>query len=642
MTPELLAPVGGEQSLKAAVYAGADAVYLGASEISARANAQNFSDEQLKKAVLFCHSFGVKVYLAMNTLLTDRQWDRAAALVRLACEVGIDALIVQDIGLAAFVKKSAPNLPIHASTQMSVHTVQGALFLKENGFSRVVLAREMSLNEIAKVCRAGLTTEVFVHGALCFSVSGQCYLSAMLGGRSANRGNCAQPCRLPFSVDGTGSADLSLKDLCAAQSVAALRDAGVGSLKIEGRMKRPEYVAASTAFYRALLDHTDSPISLDELQSVFSRSGFTNGYITGQKNADMFGTRRREDSPSKGLYGKIREIYRRPIGRFPLKAELTLHSGEPAKLTLTDLSNGNVEQVQGQEVQRADRQPVSKEQLRMHLAKLGGTPYVLKEAEIEVSPDAFFPIGQMNRWKKEAVQALLRQRCSAGKITFFQAEQQPEQQRILQPTRAGGRLRMQCRRWEQVVCPERFELIAVETDELLAHLQQAQGILSKLAVAVPRAMFGKEAELEQKLEQLKKAGIRHMLVQNLAQIRMGKGFVLHGGVSLPIANRWAARQLKRWGLRDCILSPECSLRTLQEIQGEIDCGILAAGRMPLMVARNCPVKARKGCSQCKEKAYLTDRLQYNTIDIVYLKTLQMKRHFINFSLFFRLILAIFF
>lgn len=604
MKPELLAPAGGEPSLKAAVYAGADAVYFGAEQFSARANAQNFEEDQLKSAVDFCHSFGVKAYLAMNTLITDRQWGQAAALVELACEIGVDAFIVQDIGLAAFVRRSAPKMPIHASTQMSIHTPKGAYFLKQNGFSRVVLAREMSLDEIAQASKEGIPTEVFIHGALCFSVSGQCFLSGMLGTRSANRGVCAQPCRLPFSASGRAAPDLSLKDLCAAESLDALVQAGVSSLKIEGRNKRPEYVAAATVFYRALLDHTQPPISLSELQSVFSRDGFTNGYIKNERGGGMFGVRSRKDEPAPGLYAKLRELYRRPAQRIPLKAELEARAGERVCLTLTNLCSGKRVQKQGEKVERARKQPVEREQIALRLEKLGGTPYFLKEAEIRISPDAFLPAAEINRLRNSAAEALARQSCSGSKVSFSRADLEPTGREVF----SRGRLRAQCQTWEQIVRPERFELIALGPDELLRHLREAEPLLPKLAVAAPRAMFGREKQVQKQLAELRRAGIRHMVVQNLAHIALGEGFILHGGLFLNITNRWAARQLKQWGVQDCVLSPECSLQTLRAIQSEIPCGIFAAGRMPLMLARNCPVKKLRDCAQCGKKATLTDRL----------------------------------
>ena len=311
---EVLAPAGGPEPLRAAVYAGADAVYLGGPAFGARANAQNFSREQLAEAVGFCHARGVRVHVTVNTLLKEKELPQALEFVEYLCTLPVDAVLVQDMGLFSLLRQRAPQLPLHASTQMSLHTPAGVKLLWDLGAERAVLSREMSLEEIEEVHQAcPIQLESFVHGALCMSVSGQCLFSALLGGRSGNRGLCAQPCRLPFAAPGGTGHDLSLKDLSFVREIGQLKQAGVCSAKIEGRMKRPEYVAAAVSACRRAADGEEVPQALlDQLEAVFSRSGFTQGYLTGERGRAMFGVRRKEDvtQATEKVFASLRGLYR--------------------------------------------------------------------------------------------------------------------------------------------------------------------------------------------------------------------------------------------------------------------------------------------------------------------------------------------
>lgn len=309
---EILSPAGGFESVIAAAENGADAVYLGQKRFSARSGAHNFTPEELAEAVRYCHARGIQVHQALNTILFDDELADAAETIRIAAECGVDALIVQDLAVMRLAKELCPDMPLHASTQLSIHSVQGALMMQELGFSRVVLSRELSLTEIEAVVKAvSIETEVFVHGALCMSLSGQCYLSAMIGSHSANRGGCAGTCRMPFTATGKPDHCLSLKDVCLADYIGKLEEIGVTSLKIEGRMKRPEYTAAATAAFAQA--KRGEPYDRDQLQSVFSRSGFTDGYITGKTGPHMFGTRQKEDvvAASSGVLSALQNTYKR-------------------------------------------------------------------------------------------------------------------------------------------------------------------------------------------------------------------------------------------------------------------------------------------------------------------------------------------
>lgn len=315
---ELLAPAGSFLHVKAAVANGADAVYFGAGDFNARQSATNFSSEEIALAVQYCHQRGVKVYGTLNTLVTDREMAKALKVAEDFYLAGADALILQDEGLASLVKKAMPQIKLHASTQMTVHTLEDTVRLKEKGFSRVVLARELPLEDIEFIAKnAPLETEIFVHGALCMCVSGQCYMSAVIGQRSGNRGKCAQPCRLPYFIDGKQGYALSLKDLFLGDEMERIKNAGVTSLKIEGRMKRPEYVALAVKAYKnAINGEKISQNEKEVLSSIFSRSGFTDGYFTNKTGKNMFGIRSGEDKEKTdktlskmNLHFESKEIY---------------------------------------------------------------------------------------------------------------------------------------------------------------------------------------------------------------------------------------------------------------------------------------------------------------------------------------------
>ena len=285
---ELLSPAGSRAALEAAVQSGADAVYMGFGAFNARRNAKNFTDEEFADAVAYCHLRGVRVFLTLNTLLTDRELPQAAEVLRKASQMGVDAVLVQDWGVLTLAQAVTPDLPIHASTQMSLFTSGGARWAERLGMERVVLARELSRDDIANVCRScGAEIEVFVHGALCMCYSGQCTMSALIGQRSGNRGACAQPCRLPYGVNGPckNQFPLSLKDANLSAYLQELGDMGVACLKLEGRMKRPEYVAVITSIYRRLIDEKRGPTAAESqaLEQAFSRSGFTDGYYRPSK-----------------------------------------------------------------------------------------------------------------------------------------------------------------------------------------------------------------------------------------------------------------------------------------------------------------------------------------------------------------------
>ena len=382
-TLEILAPAGDAESLKAAAFSGADAVYLGLKQFSARRTAGNFDEEELRWAVGFCHARDMKVYVAVNTTAHGQELEALAQSIRVVAQSGADAMIIQDLAVAALARQIAPQLPLHGSTQMSVHSLEGAKALWDMGFSRVVLARELTLDEVRHIAQnCPIEVEVFVHGALCMSVSGQCYMSAFLGGRSGNRGGCAGPCRLPFAADASGASHLSLKDLSAVDSLPALEQAGVGGAKSEGRLRGPEYVAGAVDACRRSLGGQEYDVQM--LQDVFSRSGFTNGYLENRMDSTMFGVRTQADSQaSKAAMPLVRELYRREMQRVPVTFTVTTE-GTDCRLTVQDAQGRQIVVQAGQPVEQAQKDP--SEGIRRSLEKTGGTPFLCQNVVFEGQP----------------------------------------------------------------------------------------------------------------------------------------------------------------------------------------------------------------------------------------------------------------
>ena len=611
ITPELLAPAGGREALCAAVRCGADAVYMGAQQFSARHSAENFSPEALSEAAALCHRSGVKLYLAVNTLLTAREFPALDTLAEQAAAAGIDGCIVQDLGVAAYLKQKLPQLPLHASTQMTVHTAEGIAAAGEMGLCRVVLARELSQKQIGALTAAahamGMETEVFVHGAHCMSVSGQCWLSAAMGGRSANRGRCAQPCRLPFSADGDPEAcALSLKDMCLLAHAKQLAEMGVDSLKIEGRMKRPEYVAAAVSAYREALDGGTPDV--DTLRAVFSRSGFTDGYFTGRR-VQMFGTRRKEDVlAAEPVLAKLRETYRKPRKITDLHGHFTLRMGADSLLTVTD-GDGNTATVTGEMPQQALRRPADVESLRRQMEKLGDTIYRCGDVTAEIHGDVMLPAAAVNGLRRRAAEALNAVRIRANTPVYTQNAPLLPAADPVQPWPVQERWIM-VRRLSQL---EGLKDALRPTDRLLLPLHLAKGYLAapllplERCILLPPRWCEDSAHTRRQLEEACASGFTHLGCGHVGDVQMGRslGYTLHGTVGLHITNPYAAAMLKTLGLADGLLSPEIPPQHSRQTENGLPLGVFAYGRLPLMLTRNCPVQAQVGCKHCRH--LLTDR-----------------------------------
>ena len=607
-SPEILAPAGGMDALIAAVRSGADAVYLGGQRFNARRSAHNFDDEALEQAVRYCHIRGVKVYLTLNTLITDSEVPELLAQAAVAAAAGVDGILVQDFGVAQILKTVSPHLPLMASTQMTVHNVAGARAAKAMGMTRVVLARELSKDEIATITReGGIETEVFVHGALCMSVSGQCYLSAMLGGRSGNRGVCAQPCRLPFAGGGKEYA-LSLKDMSLVDHIQELAQMGVSSLKIEGRMKRPEYVAAAVTACRNALE--GRAVDFEALTAVFARSGFTGGYYEGKPGFSMFGIREKEDvtAATGKLLGQLATLYRSERAAVPVDLELEMRADEPAALTIKD-DNGHTARVIGDQPQIAQNHPTDEALARRGLEKMGGTPFVLRELACHIDPELMLPISALNTMRKEAIARLEEQRGAPHPIPFDASVLKPI---AANPKRTGQpplRVRLQNLGQLSPTIAEQAQMITVPLSRL-ADDYSWLAYRDKICAEIPPALFPKaERRVGQQLAALKGMGLKAVSAGNIGAVHLGRelGFTVYGDFNLNVLNSYTLAHLAELGVKDACLSIELNLKNLESMQRHLPVGIIAYGSIPLMTLRSCPLKGPKGCGDCRGVGALTDR-----------------------------------
>lgn len=612
---EILAPVGNEEMLRAAVFSGADAVYLGFSGFNARTSANNFNADTLKDAVAFCHARGVAVHVALNTTVYGGELPALEQAIRAVAASGADAVICQDLAVATLIGKIAPQLPRHGSTQMSVHSLQGALELKELGFTRVVLARELSMPEVEHITKhCGIETECFVHGALCMCVSGQCYMSAFLGGRSGNRGSCAGPCRLPFEANALPEGKpgrlhhLSLKDNSVIDKLDKLQALGVASAKIEGRLRTPEYVAAAVS--ACLAGREGRAYDRDLLKNAFSRSGFTSGYLDGKIDGTMFGVRSEADAEqTKKTLPMLRELYRRERSRVPVKMKLEIEEGGE-KLTVTDADGSRAFAYGDAEPQPARTDPT--ESLHRSLAKTGGTPFAVEDQDITVEMDGgpwFIPGGAVNELRREALDALLKKREVLRPWPTTEEHVPALPLRTLPPHRT---LRARFESWEQV--PERA-LDGIEY--FILPIAQADRVprewRAKTLLELPRVMFGKlEEDTARRIAATQDAGFAGYEVSNIAHLRLCRGLPMSGSFGLNITNQLAAQFYADNGLGSMLILPEVKDSDISTIAPThngrpVPTGVLVYGHMPLMVTRACPLQNIHDCGHCDKTGVLTDR-----------------------------------
>ena len=603
---ELLAPAGSMEALRAAVCNGADAVYLGADTFNARMNARNFSAADLQEAVVYCHVRGVKVHLTLNTLVLDREMPRAAELIRLAASCGVDAFIVQDLGVVSLCRQLAPDVPIHASTQMSIHSLEGVMEAAALGCSRVVLARELPAEEIAHICKKSpVEIEVFVHGALCMCYSGQCYLSSVIGRRSGNRGQCAQPCRLPYGYGRFESTryPLSLKDNCLVGELDELRRMGVASIKIEGRMKRPEYVAIVTRAYRTVLNGGRlMPSDLQELETAFSRQGFTDGYFRGQTGSDMFG-RRQEGEDTADLFASARATYEQgEPQRIGVRFYAMIRRGEPAQLAVED-PDGNLCRTRGPVPEQAVYRSLTPQDLEQQLKKTGGTPYLCTAVRSSLDPDLMLPASAINAMRRDVIAELTAKRGRAAPARLNAYDEPPRydgiagEPQLTIAVRTAGQITSRMLSMKPTV-------LYVPLSELAEHpdLPQRVSVETQLAAILPRVIWsGELAPIARQLRTVYEMGVRQVLAGNLGQLHIARaaGFAVRGDFGLNIVNSRAMRYLREQGLDSQLLSFELTLPQIRDISKAVPAELLIYGRLPLMLMENCVMKNRTGICACQ-------------------------------------------
>lgn len=598
---EILAPVGGQNTLLAALRAGADAVYFGLSNFNARRNADNFNEHNIAAAVKECRLRGVKAYLTLNTLVYDREIPDALKTAELAVKAGIDGIICADLGLSRLLHKQFPQVPLHASTQLSVHTKKALPLLKELGFCRVVPAREMSKAELEEFLAAAkeleMEVEVFIHGALCMCLSGQCLMSAFLGGRSGNRGLCAGTCRLPFSAGAGSDHALSLKDLSLIDRLSELKKMGVTSFKIEGRMKPPEYVAAATAAARQALDTGRVYEALkSRLIKIFSRQGFSEGYYNGKIDASLFGFRTSDDTLlSKEVKNSIHEYYRREFQRIPLTITLEAADNKPLRLTAYDGVHTAI--AEDKPPQAAQNTPANPDSVRESLSKLGGTPYRLKEISVQLSNNLFLPAGKLNALRREALKKLDELRDIPQEITVFPPT-------FVQRERKAGAQKTVARfRNVRQMPADLSGISAVILPAEEAHLYKGS---LPLICDFPRGMS--DRKLISKLFINAKQHASAVFCENIAAASEARErnipFIAAAG--LNTLNSESAAVWHGLNVAAVVLSPEISLSAASLFYRGAPLGIVSYGRLPLMLCRTCPGLSAGGCKNCSH--IVKDRL----------------------------------
>ena len=612
MRPELLSPAGSPEALRAAVQNGADAVYLGWGDFNARRSAKNFSDEEFADALRYCHERGVRVFLTLNTLLTDRELPRALETATAACRMGVDSVLVQDWGLFDLLRQALPDLPLHASTQMSLFTSGGCREMAADGCERVVIARECSAADTAEICKnCPAEVEVFVHGALCMCYSGQCEMSALIGGRSGNRGRCAQPCRLPYGVNEPAKKNypLSLKDSCLADRLGEMAEMGVACLKLEGRMKRPEYVAVITRIYARLLAEGRRPTAAEkaELEQAFSRSGFTDWYWQGRHGAGMFGTRPENAPDPKELFAQAKAAYEKGDQRtVPVRFACTVRAGAPCTLT-AETEDGRAVTVTGPVPEAARSRAVTAEELCQRLRKTGGTAYRCKAVTAEVDEGLSLPASAVNALRRDALAALTDARTAPPKRRELPVPPPPAGDRAAAAPRFTVSVTTAAQLTPQLLAlgPARVYVPL----ELLAAFTALPEADTEWCAILPRVWRDRdEAELRRWLDHAKALGVTAVLAGNIGHLSLVRdtGLAVYGDYGLNVFNGRALDYLRKKGLSSACLSFELRFAQLRDLPKCLPAEAIVYGRLPLMITENCLIENAGAC-RCDRPNFLTDR-----------------------------------
>lgn len=602
---ELLAPAGTFDCLKAAVNSGADAVYFAGKSFGARSYAGNFGDDEIFAAVDYCHLRNAKAYVTVNTMAFDREFDELEKAVKILTKAGADGVIVQDLGVLRFIRDVSPDMELHASTQMTVHSADGVRELENLGVSRVVLSRELSGTEIADITRSvSAETEVFVHGAMCMSYSGQCLMSSVIGGRSGNRGKCAQPCRLTFSPGGKNPRHyLSLKDMSYASHIAEMADMGVASLKIEGRMKGAEYVSEVVSIYRKLIDEMRAPTSeeRERLNKVFFRGGLSDGYYTGRKGKHMFAF----DKPDNP-YLKNKEAISIPKDK-QVEAELCAYikTGAIPKIILKS-GTEYAEVCGGEPIAKAENQAATVQAIRTRLSKTGGTPFKITNFDIELSNDAFVPVAVLNDLRRTATEALEKKIVSKYKNKRICKYNYPTG---TVKASADGKFTCSVLSIEQyrVIKNYDFKYIYVPAHIVAENTEELMCDNERIIVSPPVILRADDRERYINLmRDLRKDGFDKAEIHTLDTISVCKGFKLCGGHRLNTSNTFSAAEYGDMGIESICLSPEMNAAQMRDVGADIVKEVIVYGRIPLMITENCILKNMDKCP-CGGKDKLVDR-----------------------------------
>ena len=622
---ELLAPAGGQEALVAAVQSGADAVYMGFGSFNARRSARNLSDEEFLAAVRYCHLRGVKVYLTLNTLLTDRELPALADTARRASEYGVDAILVQDMGVFRLLQRIIPDVPLHASTQMSLHTLSGVKIAAALGCTRAVLARELSRGDIAAICAdSPIEIEVFGHGALCMCYSGQCEMSAVIGGRSGNRGMCAQPCRLPYGFRGKADGyPLSLKDANLSAYLGEMEALGVACVKLEGRMKRPEYVAAVTGIYARLLREHRAPTAEEnrQLADAFSRSGFTQGYYLGRRGRDMFGTRPENARWPEEWFSELRHEYEKEnLRTVPVRFTVTVRSGEPMTLTAAD-ADGHEVCVVGATPEAARSRAVTVEEIAARLAKTGGTAFTAADCAVTLEDGLAVSAGALNALRRDALAALEEARCAVPARREADALPLAEVPNPKAPPRLTVSVTCTAQLSEELVAGAEivyFPIELIDDAALAPYLGKTE-----FCAVLPRIYrTADEESLRALLARCRALGVTSAAIGNLGHLDLvrGTGMTLRGDFGLNVFNSLSLDFWREQGLASAAVSFELRAGPIRDLKKCLPCEAIVYGRLPLMITENCIIGENLGCpyvsercdapteaSRCKAHPLLTDR-----------------------------------
>ncbi len=576
---ELLAPAGSFEALKAAVSAGADAVYFGGEVLNARMYSKNFTNSEIEEAAAYCRAFGVKTYLTLNTLVSDKELKEIPTFLENINRTAIDGVIVQDLGIARLMRACVPYLPIHASTQMTLHSLHGVQEAAKLGFSRVVVSRELPKSQLQYICQnAPVEIEAFIHGSLCMCYSGQCYLSSVIGGRSGNRGRCAQPCRKVYE----NGYELSLKDLCMAQNFTSFLECGVHSLKIEGRMKSPAYVAGVVQVYRRLIDEKRNATSkeIECLEALFSRNGFTNAYFQDAPSRQMFGIRTDSD---KQRTKTAETEYIEP----KIKIKMRFCAQKDKSMRLSIQGSGKKATVEGEVPSLAERTETTVELCKKQLLKLGGTKFEAEDIDCVVEAGIFIPVAALNRLRRACVEAL-EEALNAVVPRPFIKKPLPYTDTLQQ-----NKIIFYCQTMEQA------RKVGKYADEIwLPLFKIKENVYGKTCAVLPPILFDRdEPAVEEKMLELREEGICSAVCSNIGQFPICRkvGYEIIGGVGLNVYNAAAIQALAEMGVKSAVLSFEANTAQIRDMKRCIQTNIIVYGRYPVMTIENCIMKNRDAC-----------------------------------------------